>query len=67
MSEKRFVVNKEGIFDNKTKKAYLFIAYDWIECEIYEIVELLNNLTEENEELKQQLNKIPPKIREIWL
>jgi len=99
MSDKRFVVNKEGIFDNKTKKVYLFVAYDWIECEIYEVVELLNKLAEEkerlkkevenlqsnmmeslgnhrkyeksleeeNKELKQQLDKIPKNIKEIWL
>ena len=57
MSEKRFVVNKKGIFDNKTKEVYLFVAYDWIECEIYEIVDLLNELAEKNERLKQEVKQ----------
>ena len=32
-----------------------------------EVVGLLNYLYEENKELKQQLDKIPKNIKEIWL
>ena len=32
-----------------------------------EICDLLNSLVDENGQLRQQLNQIPPKIREVWL
>jgi len=31
------------------------------------LIRLLNELAEENEQLKQQLEQIPPKIKEVWL
>ena len=47
MSEKRFVIDEEGISDNKTDKWY---------CWREEVVDLLNELSEENEQLRQKLD-----------
>lgn len=62
MSEKRFTVDDDGIYDNQEKKHFKFIAYDWIDCDIYECCEKLNEqqstisqLKEENERLKQEV------------
>ena len=61
MSDKRFEWNIVGIFDNKTNHFYYKIFDE------EEVVDLLNDLSEENKELKQQLDKIPQKIKEVWL
>ena len=72
MSEKRFVIDEEGISDNKTDKWY---------CWREEVVDLLNEqqslitaLEKEHKRqenqiklLNKQLSKIPPNIREVWL
>ena len=42
MSDKRFTVDKVGIYDTQEKKHFKFIAYDWIDCDIYECCEKLN-------------------------
>lgn len=42
MSEKRFYVDDDGIYDTQEKKHFKFIAYDWIDCDIYECCEKLN-------------------------
>ena len=42
MSEKRFSVDDDGIYDTQEKKHFKFIAYDWMECDIYECCEKLN-------------------------
>lgn len=55
MSEKRFSVDDDGIYDTQEKKHFKFIAYDWMECDIYECCEKLNELSEENEQLRTQL------------
>ena len=67
MSEKRFTESTEtfdgfcDIFDNGVTIACMRKEYS------HNIVNLLNSLSEENEQLKQQLDKIPPRIKEIWL
>ena len=61
MSDKRFELDRAGIFDNKTNHFYYKIFDE------EEVVDLLNDLSEENKELKQQLNKIPKNIRKVWL
>lgn len=48
MSEKRFVIDEEGISDNKTDKWY---------CWKEEVVDLLNELAEENEKLYYELQQ----------
>ena len=45
---KRFTVDKVGIYDNQEKKQFKFIAYEWMECDIYDCCELLNELSDEN-------------------
>ena len=55
MSEKRFTVDKVGIYDNQEKKHFKFIAYDWIDCDIYKCCDLLNELYDENEQLRKRL------------
>ena len=42
MNEKRFTVDDDGIYDNQEKKHFKFIAYDWIDCDIYECCKMLN-------------------------
>jgi len=67
MSDKRFEL-VEAIY-NEIGKQQIEIM-DNLEKQILDkqkIADLVNHLSKENEELKQQLNKIPPKIREIWL
>ena len=67
MSDKRFEL-VEAIY-NEIGKQQIEIM-DNLEKQILDkqkIADLLNHLSKENEELKQQLDKIPPKIREIWL
>lgn len=87
MNEKRFELDGTGIFDNKTNRFF----YKTFDNE--EVVDLLNELSEENEQLKEKLQeedfcrlfdklneqqniisklesdlqKIPPKIRELWI
>jgi len=67
MSEKRFEL-VEAIY-NEVGKHQIEIM-DNLEKQIVDkqkIADLLNHLSKENEELKQQLDKIPPRIKEIWL
>lgn len=61
MSEKRFTVDDDGIYDNHEKRHFKFIAYDWVDCDIYECCGKLNeqqstiqSLKEENEKLIQK-------------
>ena len=42
MTEKRFSVDDDGIYDTQEKKHFKFVAYDWIDCDIYECCDLLN-------------------------
>ena len=42
MSDERFTVDDDGIYDTQEKKHFKFIAYDWIDCDIYECCEKLN-------------------------
>lgn len=65
MSEKRFTLNDKGIFDNQTKEQFNLIAWDWIECDIEEIVDKLNELYDENEQLKEE-NKLSEKRIQHW-
>lgn len=67
MSEKRFEL-VEAIY-NEIGKQQIEIM-DNLEKQIVDkqkIADLLNHLSKENEELKQQLEQIPPKIKEVWL
>lgn len=67
MSEKRFEL-VEAIY-NEIGKQQIEIM-DNLEKQILDkqkIADLLNHLSKENEELKQQLDKIPKNIKEIWL
>ena len=67
MSEKRFEL-VEAIYDEIGKQQIEII--DTLEEQIVEkqkVVDLLNSLYEENERLRNELDKIPPKIKEIWL
>ena len=67
MSDKRFEL-VEAIY-NEIGKQQVEIM-DNLEKQIVDkqkIADLLNHLSKENEELKQQLDKIPPRIKEIWL
>lgn len=67
VSEKRFEL-VEAIYDEIGKQQIEII--DTLEEQIVEkqkIVDLLNSLHEENERLRNELDKIPPKIKEIWL
>ena len=67
MSEKQFEL-VEAIY-NEIGKQQIEIM-DNLEKQILDkqkIADLLNELSEENKELKQQLDKIPPKIKEVWL
>ncbi len=43
MSEKRFIETNDGIFDNQEKRLYKISAYEFFECEIDEVVDLLND------------------------
>ena len=67
MSEKRFTVDNDGIYDNQEKKHFKFIAYDWMECDIYECCEKLNEQQDKIQDLEEKINKFPPKIRELWM
>lgn len=81
MEGKRFTVDDDGIYDNQEKKHFKFIAYDWIDCDIYECCEKLNDQSEtirkqsiriycqdkEIQRLLGELEKIPKSIREVWL
>jgi len=67
MSEKRFKL-VEAIYNEIGKKQIEII--DTLEEQIVEkqkVVDLLNSLHAENERLRNELDKIPPKIKEIWL
>lgn len=67
MSEKRFKL-VEVIYNEIGKQQIEII--DTLEEQIVEeqkVVDLLNSLHAENERLRNELDKIPPKIKEIWL
>lgn len=67
MSEKRFRL-VEAIYNEIGKQQIEII--DTLEEQIVEeqkVVDLLNSLHAENERLRNELDKIPPKIKEIWL
>ena len=67
MSEKRFELVE--VIYNEIGKQQIEIM-DNLEKQILDkqkIADLLNHLSKENEELKQQLDKIPKNIKEIWL
>ena len=53
MSEKRFVIDEEGISDNKTDKWY---------CWKEEVVDLLNELNDENKELKKENEQLKKRL-----
>lgn len=61
MSEKRFIVDDDGIYDNQEKKHFKFIAYDWMECDIYECCDLLNEQQVTINELRKKLKKYEDK------
>ena len=63
MREKRFEVS----FDEKRIFDIYAVNKNTTEYDIHKSCDLINFLYEENEELKQQLDKIPPQIKEIWL
>ena len=52
MSEKRFTDTNDGIYDNQEKRLYKISAYEFFECETDEVVDLLNELHEENMDLR---------------
>ena len=64
MSEKRFFSSvadeKHTLIQERGNLRATYLRYR-------EVVDLLNDLSEENKELKQQLNKIPENIRKVWL
>lgn len=62
MSEKRFTVDDDGIYDNQEKKHFKFIAYDWMECDIYECCEKLN---EQQDTIEKQEGIIKSQDAEI--
>ncbi len=67
MSEKRFKL-VEAIYNEIGKQQIEII--DTLEEQIIEkqkVADLLNSLHAENEQLRNELDKIPPKIKEIWL
>lgn len=55
--ECRFIVDDKGILDNETGTYFLFIAYDWIDCGIYECCDKLNEQSERIKELEQKLKE----------
>ena len=58
MSEKRFVIDEEGISDNKTDNWY---------CWKEEVVDLLNELSEENEQLRKDKAQLKERLRECGM
>ncbi len=54
MIEKRFTVDDDGIYDNQEKKHFKFVAYDWIDCDIYECCEMLNEQQATIHELRNE-------------
>ena len=59
MTEKRFksILNDIGLRDEKTGKDYIYFNP--------EIVDLINNITSENEQLKQQINYLQSQLFDI--
>ena len=55
--ECRFIVDDKGILDNETGTYFLFIAYDWVDCGIYECCDKLNEQSERIKELEQKLKE----------
>ena len=59
MTEKRFYVDKSGDFrDNQTGVTIIDFGYNFNGMECREILELMNNLNDENEQLKDILKQI---------
>lgn len=70
MNKKRFTIeeseNQLIIFDNGLPdETYFHLGTD--ERDVKYVCDLLNQLANENELLKDNLEKIPPKIKEVWL
>jgi peptidoglycan hydrolase CwlO-like protein len=69
MSEKRFQITTNPMsqsvaFDEKQKKYYIGAE---LEDLLNEQDGKIKELEKENEQLKDNLEKIPPKIKEVWL
>ena len=60
MSEKRFTVDDDGIYDTQEKKHFKFIAYDWMECDIYECCEKLNEQQATICKLQEEIKLLKP-------
>ena len=58
MSDKRFNVDDDGIYDNQEKKHFKFGAYDWFECDIYECCEKLNEQQAVIDEQNRRIGKL---------
>ena len=54
----RFSVDDDGIYDSQEKKHFKFSAYDWIDCDIYECCEKLNDLDKKVRTLEEKLSSI---------
>ena len=65
MTEKRFSVDDDGIYDTQEKKHFKFIAYDWIECDIYECCEKLNEQQDTIEQLKKDLEELENNYKDL--
>ena len=68
MNDERFTVDDDGIYDNQEKKHFKFIAYDWIDCDIYECCKKLNEqqaLIKKQEEEIKKLKKTERSWRKI--
>ena len=68
MSEKRFSVDDDGIYDTQEKKHFKFIAYDWFDCDIYECCEKLNEqqaTIKKLQDLNKKWKEMDEQLREI--
>lgn len=67
MSEKRFELVEAICYEVGKHQIEIMDNLEKQIVDKQKIADLLNHLSKENEELKQQLDKIPPRIKEIWL
>lgn len=67
MSEKRFTVDDNGIYDNHEKKCFKFIAYDWIDCDIHECCEKLNEQQSILIKQEQKIKHLREVLTEIYV
>ena len=67
MSEERFELVEAICYEVGKQQIEIMDNLEKQILDKQKIADLVNHLSKEYEELKQQLNKIPPKIREIWL